>query len=102
MIHLRDSKSFKPRYRVWVSSANSACDQTVETKTNTAPDGGLWEEVDTAATISAHPKESSIIHQAIVTYVTGFSTADSSNARHARAIQACQFMQSRLLGDSTC
>lgn len=97
----KSSMQFFSFMGIW-SVTNSICSQTVETKTNVAPDLSTWTEIDTEKTIDAHSTKNDALKNAIRSYVAGFSTLSSENRRHAVAIQACQALESCLLGDPPC
>ena len=84
------------------SITNPIYGQTVETKTQVAPDLSTWTEVDTEATMNAHPDESDALRNYIASYIDNYDTIPGHNQRHFDAIQACQTIESRLLGDSSC
>lgn len=84
------------------SVTNPMYGQTVETKTQVAPDLSTWTEIDTEATINAHPDESDALRNYIGSYVDNYDKISGTNQRHFDAIQSCQTIESRLLGDSSC
>jgi len=74
----------------------------VEVTTDIAPDGTTWDEIDTHGTLTAHPEENETFKQILLYYVSNVDTLDNSAERHARAIQASQELETRLLGDFNC
>lgn len=77
--------------------------KSVETQRVTgAVTGTTWEEMDTEATLRAHPDATDNVRAGVLGWVNGFNSEEGDNANHYKWIQNIQQQSFRVYGDPDC